>query len=302
MLNMSLKKKNRVKETGGDRIFSIVNTVVMVFIVIACFYPIWYVISASFSSSGAISANIGKLLWPKGFTLGAYSKALSHPLILSGFRNIFLMLLISLPINMIMTVLCGYFMAAKNVMFKNAIVSFFMFTMFFNGGLIPSFLNQKSLGLYDNIWALVIPGALSLYNAIICKSAIQAIPDSLVESAHIDGAGDLTILTKIIVPVIKPTLAVLLLYYGVGLWNNWFNASIYIKNNDLLPIQNILRSVLLANNTTLNQAAASTDEVNQFAETIKYAAICISTIPILCIYPFLQKYFVKGVMVGSVKG
>ncbi|MDK8642176.1 carbohydrate ABC transporter permease [Niallia taxi] len=299
-----IRKRNKgsLRESKGDRVFSYVNTIIMILVIIACFYPIWYVIVASFSSSAAINANIGKLIFPQDFTLGAYSKALSHPLIISGFRNIFLMLLISLPINMLMTILCGYFMASKNVMWKNAIVSFFMFTMFFHGGLIPSFLNQKELGLYNNIWALIIPGALSLFNAIICKSAIEGIPDSLVESAKIDGAGDITILGKILVPVIKPTLAVLLLYYGVGLWNNWFNASIYITDNDLLPIQNILRAVLLANNASLNQGAASADVVNQYAETIKYAAICISTIPILCIYPFLQKYFVKGVMIGSVKG
>lgn len=295
-------KRQHIKENKGDRIFSYFNGAMMLLVIMVCFYPILYVFNASISRTSAINANVGKLLFPKDVTFGAYRMALSHPLIVTGFKNIFKMLAFSLPLNMLLTVLCGYFMASKNIMFKNAIVSFFMFTMFFNGGLIPSFLNQKELGLYNNIWALIIPGALSLYNAIICKSAIESIPDSLVESAKIDGAGDFTILFKIIVPVIKPTLAVLLLYYGVGLWNNWFNASIYIEDNDLLPIQNILRSVLLANNESLNQGAASADTMNHFAETIKYAAICISTIPILCIYPFLQKYFVKGIMIGSVKG
>lgn len=271
-------------------------------IVIVCVYPIWYVIVASFSSSGEITRNLGKMLWPRGFSIGAYSKAFTHPLILSGFRNIFTILLFSLPLNMLMTLLCGYFMASKKLYFKGIIVAFLMFTMFFSGGLIPSYLNQKSLGLFDNIWALIIPGALSLYNAIICKSAIEAIPDSLTESAYIDGAGDITILFKIITPLIKPTLAVLLLYYGVGHWNNWFSASIYIKQTELLPIQNVLRSVLLANNQALNQGVATDDMVNTYAETIKYAAIVISTIPILFIYPFLQKYFMKGVMIGAVKG
>lgn len=274
----------------------------MILIILICVYPIWYVIVASFSNSGEITKNLGKMLLPKGFTFGAYSRAFKHPLILSGFRNIFTILLFSLPLNMIMTILCGFFMASKKVYFKPVIVSFLMFTMFFSGGLIPSYLNQKSLGLYDNIWALIIPGAISLYNAIICKSAIEAIPDSLTESAYIDGAGDITILFKIIVPLIKPTLAVLLLYYGVGHWNNWFSASIYIKRTELLPIQNVLRSVLLSNNQALNQGAASDDMVNTYAETIKYSAIVISTLPILCIYPFLQKYFMKGVMIGAVKG
>ena len=296
------KSKESLQYARGDRIFGSINNILMIVFMIICFYPIWYIIVASFSSTGAIQQSMGLMFWPKNFNLGAYAQAFKHPMILSGFKNIFQILLLSLPLQMIMTILCGYFMASKNMMFKNVIVSFMMFTMFFSGGLIPSFLNQKELGLYNNIWALVIPGALSLYNAIICRSAIDAIPDSLFESAHMDGAGDFTVLFKIVVPLIKPTLAVLLLYYGVGAWNNWFNASIYIQDNELLPIQNILRGVLLANDSMLNSGAANTDEINTFAETIKYSAMVISTLPIMFIYPFLQKYFVKGVMIGSVKG
>lgn len=174
--------------------------------------------------------------------------------------------------------------------------------MFFSGGLIPAYLNQKSLGLYNNLWALIIPGALSIYNAIICRTAVESVPDSLIESAYIDGANDYTVLFKIITPLIKPTLAVLALYYGVGHWNSWFNASLYITDNELLPIQNILRAILIANNDMLNQGAASMDSIDTYAETIKYAVIVIATLPILCVYPFLQKYFVKGVMIGAVKG
>lgn len=296
------KKKTKVNEGIGSKSFDIINHVILILLIIACFYPIWYVLVASFSNSGAITANAGKLLWPQGFNIQAYIKAFQHPLILSGYKNILEILLFSLPLNMLMTLLCGYFMASKDVMFKKTIVSFFMFTMFFGGGLIPTYLNQKSLGLYNNIWALIIPGALSLYNAIICRSAIDAIPDSLYESAYMDGANDFTILFKIVTPLIKPTLAVLLLYYGVGHWNGWFNASIYIKDEALLPIQNVLRAVLLANKDSLSSGGSSLDAVNTYAETIKYSAIMISTLPILCIYPFLQKYFIKGVMIGAVKG
>lgn len=294
-------KKRKSNETMGLKAFDICNTLFMLLLIVICFYPLWYVIVASFSTSAQVTASGGALLWPSTINLGAFSKALAHPLIASGFKNIFLILLLSLPLNIIMTLLCGYFMAGKNILWKNMIVSFFLFTMFFSGGLIPAYLNQKSLGLYNNIWALVLPGCLSIYNAIICRSAIDAIPESLFESARMDGANDFTILFKIIVPLIKPTLAVLLLYYGVGHWNSWFAASIYIKDNALLPIQNVLRAVLLTNSTMLNDGA-NADNINTYAETIKYAAIVLSTVPILCIYPFLQKYFVKGVMVGSVKG
>ena len=141
-----------------------------------------------------------------------------------------------------------------------------------------------------------------MYNSIICKTAIEGLPESLKESAYIDGANDLVILFKIVVPLIKPTLAVLLLYYGVGHWNSWFNASIYLKDNDKLPIQNIMRAILIANSNVLNSAAAENDQVNQFAEAIKYSTIVLTTVPVLCIYPFVQKYFVKGVMIGAVKG
>ncbi len=290
------------KRSRGDFVIDITVTLLMLGLIIVTFYPIWYVVCASFSSSAAISTNPGKLFWPRDFGLGAYKKALEHPLIISGFRNILIVLALSLPLNIIMTLLCGYFMAAKNVFWKKYIIAYLMFTMFFGGGLIPAYLNQKSLGLYNNLWALIIPGALSLYNAIICKTAIEAVPESLTESAYIDGAGDFTVLFKIITPLIKPTLAVLLLYYGVGHWNSWFNASLYITKNELLPIQNILRAVLIANSNLLNEGASNKDTMDTYAETIKYAAIVISTVPILCIYPFLQKYFVKGVMIGAVKG
>lgn len=299
---MEVKVKTRIHKSRGDFLLDSIIMFVMILLIIVTFYPIWYVICASFSSSAAISTNPGKLFLPKNFSFGAYQKALEHPLIVSGFKNTLLVLAGALPLNIIMTLLCGYFMAAKNVFWKKYILAYLMFTMFFGGGLIPTYLNQKSLGLYNNLWALIIPGALSIYNAIICKTAIEAVPESLTESAHMDGASDFTVLFRIITPLIKPTLAVLLLYYGVGHWNSWFNASLYITKNELLPIQNILRAVLIANSNLLNEGAANKDAMDTYAETIKYAAIVISTLPILCIYPFLQKYFVKGVMIGAVKG
>lgn len=298
--NISVKK--RKKKSPGDLAFDIVNTIVMVGLIIVAIYPVWYVVCASLSIPTAVTQNPGKLIWPVQLTFGAYAKAFQHPLIISGFKNILIILICSLPLNLFMTLLCGYFMAAKNVMFKKYIVAFLVFTMFFSGGLIPIYLNQKSLGLYNNLWALIIPGALSIYNAIICRTAIEAVPDSLLESAYMDGANEWTVLFRIVTPLIKPTLAVLTLYYGVSHWNSWFNASLYITDNSLLPIQNILRAILIVNNDMLNQGTASMDSMDTFAETIKYAVIVISTLPILCIYPFLQKYFVKGVMVGAVKG
>ena len=291
-----------IKTSTGSKIFDVCNTLFLLALCFVTLYPMWYVVCASFTNNVYLVAHPGAIWWPVGFTTGSYKMAFTHPLILSGYKNILIILGVSLPINIIMTLFCGYFLASKGMLFKGPIQFLIMFTMFFGGGMIPTYLNIRSLGLFDSLWALILPGSISVYNCIICRTAIQAVPDSLTESAYLDGANDLVIVFRIIFPLIMPTIAVLLLYYGVGHWNAWFNASIYLTDNYKLPIQNILRSILIANSNILNSAASESDKVNEFAEAIKYAAIVLTTVPVLCIYPFLQKYFVKGVMVGAVKG
>ncbi|HML47083.1 MAG TPA: carbohydrate ABC transporter permease [Clostridia bacterium] len=287
----------------GDRCFVLCNTLLLLLLCFVTAYPMYYVVCASFSNNTQLIATPGVLLYPKGFGVGAYANAFKHPLIASGYRNILFILAVSLPLNLVMTWLCAYFMASKNVPLKRPILFLITFTMFFGGGLIPGFLNIRSLGLYNSLWALIIPGAMSVYNAIICRTAMSTIPESLYESAYLDGANDWIVLVRIVVPLIIPTSAVLLLYYGVGHWNSWFPASIYLKENAKLPIQNILRSILIQNADILsNSASAGTDEFQRYSESIKYAAVVITTLPAMCIYPFLQKYFVKGVMIGAVKG
>lgn len=290
-----MKIKNK-----DDLIEDIILYTVLSLLTIICIYPVWYVIAASFASSLEIAKNPGFLLWPKDATLGAYRMVFKSPLILSGLKNSVLIIVIGLPINIVMTVLCGYFLSCSGMLFKKGIAGMIMFTMFFSGGLIPAYLNIRDLGLYNTIAALILPGALNVYNAVICKTAIEGVPESLSESAYLDGANDFQVLFKIIIPLIKPTLAVLLLYYGVAHWNGWFNASIYIREDAKLPVQNIIRSIMLANQDL--SGAAAGDNYNNYAETIKYAACVIATFPIMCIYPFLQKYFAKGVMIGAVKG
>ena len=299
---MKRRKKSCLENDG--KIFPVVNGIFMIVISLLMLYPFYYCMIASVSDNSMLTAFHGILLRPLGkIQFGAYQKAFEHPLVLSGLRNILLILLFALPLNIVMTLICGYFMACKNVLLQKPIVMFVLFTMYFSGGMIPTYLNIRDLGLYNTLAALIIPGCLSVYNAIITRTAIEAIPESLTESARLDGAGELTIIFKIILPLLKPTIAVLLLYYGVGHWNSWFQASIYIKDNDLLPLQNILRSVLIENSQLVeNNAVSETGQVSSYTETIKYAIIMISTLPIICIYPFLQKYFTKGVMIGAVKG
>ena len=299
---MKRRKKSCLENDG--KIFPVVNGIFMIVISLLMLYPFYYCMISSVSDNSMLTAFHGILLRPLGkIQFGAYQKAFEHPLVLSGLKNILLILLFALPLNIVMTLICGYFMACKNVLLQKPIVMFVLFTMYFNGGMIPTYLNIRDLGLYNTLAALIIPGCLSVYNAIITRTAIEAIPESLTESARLDGAGELTIIFKIILPLLKPTIAVLLLYYGVGHWNSWFQASIYIKDNDLLPLQNILRSVLIENSKLVeNNAVSETGQVSSYTETIKYAIIMISTLPIICIYPFLQKYFTKGVMIGAVKG
>lgn len=290
----------KIKKSKGEYVLDFFIYALLIALVLVTLYPVWYVIVASFSSSTYLATHGGFLLWPGEFSLGAYKAFFQNAMLVSGFRNILIILIVGLPINIVMTVLCAYFMASKGMMFKKPLTYMVMFTMYFGGGMIPVYLNIKDLGLLNSLWSLILPGALSVYNAIICKTAMEAIPESLSESAYLDGANDFHVLFRIFLPLLKPTLAVLILYYGVGHWNSWFNASIYIKDQNLLPIQNIIRGILMANAELAGNAAV--DNYDQYAESVKYSSIVISTLPIMCVYPFLQKHFAKGVMIGAVKG
>ena len=291
-----------IKRSAGEKVFDAVNAVFMLFIIFITLYPFYYLVCASFSRNYLLVAHEGLLLWPRGFTLGAYEITVKYPLMISGYKNILLILLAALPLNLVMTLFCGYFMASRNMLYKKPIVFLMLFTMFFSGGLIPTYLNIRDLKLYNTLWALIIPGAVSIYNSIIVKTAIEGIPDSLIESAYIDGANDFYVLFRIVLHPILPTMAVMVLYYGVGHWNAWFSAMIYITDNEKLPLQAVLRAILIANSRELNQVQVDTDHYDDFAETIKYSIIVVGTLPILASYPFLQKYFVKGVMIGAIKG
>lgn len=288
------------KRSVGDHIADVLINILLVLVILITIYPIWYVVAASFTSATEMATTKGMLIWPKEFTTAAYALLIQNKKFFTGFWNTIKVLALGLPVNMMMTLLCGFFMAYSKSVLKKPIMFLFTFTMFFSGGMIPAYLNIKELKLYDSVWALILPGAMSVYYAIICKTAIESLPTSLFESAYLDGANDFQVLLKIVVPLIKPTLAVLLLYYAVGHWNSWFAASVYIKTSAKLPLQNILRAILLANDNLIDKGAGGT--YNEYANTIKYAAIVVSSVPILCVYPFLQKYFTKGVMIGAVKG
>ena len=291
---MAIKKKMTL--------FDIVNVLFMLFIIFITLYPIYYVVIASFSDPGALSRTTGVLWLPlKPYTTEAYEMVLGDEMILIGFKNTLFVLVVGLIVNISMTVVGGYFLSLKGLMVQTPIVMMIIFTMYFSGGLVPGYLNVKDLGLLNSLWALILPGAISTTNLIIMKSAFCAMPDSLVESARLDGASHLQILIKIMVPLSKATVAVLVLYYGVSHWNAWFNASIYLRDTELYPLQLIMRNILNSSVGAMAQDVAA-DEFSQYVELIKYALIVVTTAPILVLYPFLQKYFVKGVMIGAIKG
>lgn len=291
-------KNNKIKVAAGERIFHAFNYILMTAVAVLCLYPMWYVVMASFSEPNLMIQHSGGLIKPLGFSLSAYKKVFSNPNIISGYGNTLFILVTGVALCLAMTSLGAYVLSRKNLYWKKAIMMFIMFTMFFSGGMIPFYLNLKSLHMTNSLWGLVVPFMINTYNMIILRTAFQSIPDSLVEAAQIDGASHLKILTSIVLPLSKASLAVMVLYYGVEKWNGWFWASCIIRDRALLPLQVILREILLSSTQSMQSGSGDTEAIGM---TIRYATIIVATVPILCVYPFIQKYFAKGVMIGAVK-
>ena len=282
----------------GEKVFDVFNYALLALVAFVTLYPFLYVIFASLSDPVQLMGNSAPLWKPLGFSLAAYKKVFSNSSIYIGYANTIFYVVVGTTVNIIMTCIAAYVLSRKQFMLRRFFTLMFIFTMYFNGGLIPNYLLIKGLHLIDNRLALILPGAISTFNLMIMITGFEGIPKSLEESARIDGAGDWTILFRIIMPLAKPTIMVILLYYAVGHWNAWFNAMIYIRDASKRPLQLFLRDIL-----TRNQMGAMTGQtdIEDVGQTIKYATILVSTAPILCIYPFIQKYFVQGVMIGAVK-
>jgi putative aldouronate transport system permease protein len=295
---------NSIKISKAERTFDVFNILFMCVMMFIMFYPMWHVVCASFSNARELSARTGILLWPKGYSLSAYKLMMKNPMILKGYGNTLFILGFGLAINMFMTSLAAYVLSRRNVLLNKPLTIIIVFTMYFSGGLIPTYLNIIQLGLEDSLWAVIVPGAISTYNMIVLRTGFASVPESLEESAKIDGASNLRILWQIILPLSMATFAVVCLYYAVAHWNAWFNAMLYLTTRDKYPIQLILREILINNDTTsmVNAMDVGAGDSSFVSETVKYAVIIVSVVPILCVYPFIQKYFTKGVMVGAVKG
>ena len=276
---------------------------IMILLMLITIYPLYYTICASFSDARALLRNNDLLLKPlEPFTLDGYKAVFSNPSIVKSFGNTVFYVVVGTVISMALTIAGAFVVSRSYFLPRNVMMKGMLFTMFFSGGLIPWFFVVRDLGMYNTRWAIIIPAALSTYNLIIMRSFFLSIPSALEESALLDGANDFQVLTHIILPLSTPVLAVISMYYAVGQWNGWYHSQIFHSTRELYPLQMILRELLILNEMTGSDSAADFVEEAFNRDLIKYCTIVVTTVPILIIYPFLQRYFVKGVMIGAVKG
>jgi len=293
-----------IKESIGERIFYHIIILLLIITCIVVLYPLIHVVSVSFSSPFAVMANEVGLL-PKGFTIEGYRRVFINQDIWRSYLNTIAYTVVGTFINIILTSMAAYPLSRKDFYGRKVWTLYFTFTMFFGGGLIPTYLLIQKLHLIDTFWVMVILGAVSTWNMFIMRTFFTAnVPFSLQEAAIIDGANDLKIFVSIVLPLSAPIIAVMTLFYGVGHWNAFFNALIYLNNRAKYPLQLILREILLQNllNARMAEGLGSAAEQEFIGESIRYASIVVATVPILMVYPFLQKYFVKGILIGAIKG
>lgn len=287
----------------GTQIFKVFNYAFLTLLCVIFVLPIWHVAMGSISDPQLISAYSGLILKPLGqVTLGGYKLVMQNSTILTSYLNTIIYVVLATLLGLVLTTLAAYVMIQKDLMFKGIFTMMITFTMIFNGGLIPTYILIRNLGMLNTRWAIIIPTAVSAYNIIIMRTSFTGIPEELTDAAKIDGAGHLRILLQIILPVSKAIIAVIVLFYAVQHWNAWFQASIYLTDRSLYPLQLTLREIVLLSSENSIIADADGADVNIYRPLIKYATIMVSTIPMMIIYPFVQKYFVTGVMIGSVKG
>lgn len=291
-----------VRKSIGERIFDAINALFMIILMLVTIYPFIHVLFASISDASQIVAHNGILYKPLGLNINAYKEVLKNEMVLIGYANTIFYVITGTSINLIMTILGAYGLSRKNLYWGKIITIIIVFTMFFGGGLIPTFILVKNIGLYNTRWALIIPSAISTWNLLIMRTYFSSIPLSLQESAKIDGAKDFAILFKIIIPLSTPVIAVMILFYGVSHWNAWFSAMVYLRERKMYPLQLILREILIISEAIYVETDRLQLDKVAIAETIKYATIIVASVPILMVYPFLQKYFVQGVMIGAIKG
>ena len=295
------------RKSFGSILIDVILNLILISLSIVFVLPLVHVIMSSFTKPEIIISFSGLNLWPKGFTVKGYELVLKNKELITGFRNTIIYVSVGTAISLIINSMAAYGLSRKNVLWSRPILLFATFTMMFSGGLIPFYLLIQRLGWLDSIWSVTIPGAVNIWHLIILRTSFQSIPDSLEESAKLDGANDFQIFIRIIIPLSMPVIAVIILYCVVGHWNAWFNASIFLNRRTLFPLQLFLKEILINSDTTKMVSQVTIPfldylAIDRYRPLVQYCTTVVATLPILCIYPFLQKYFVKGVMIGSIKG
>lgn len=294
------------KKSVPRMIFEVLNALFFVTMIVLCIAPIWHVVCASFSDANWVMAQTGVITRIKGFNTIGYQMVFNNKQIWNGYLNTMVYCISTTGIGLLITVMIAYVCAVRDVLWADTIMLFASFTMMFGGGIIASYIiNTKYLGLYNNRWAIILPGCFSVMYLILIRTAMKTVPESLVESAMLDGAGPMVILFKIMLPLIKATLATVILYYMVMQWNSWFQAQVYLKKRELFPLQIIIKEILVQGDitsTTSVNASEFSGDLTVYKQLIKYCTIVVSTVPIFAFYPIIQKYFESGVMIGAVKG
>ena len=300
---MKVKNNNKIKLSFEDKIFNIVINILGVALMVIVLYPLIYVLSASFSDPD-LEQKGEVFLLPKGITTRAYELVFENKDIWIGYKNTIIYTVLGTFINITLTILAAYPLSRKNMPFRKVFTLIIIFTMYFNGGLVPTYLLVKNLHLDNTIWAIVIPGAITTYNLLVAKTFFEnSIPEEMYESAMLDGCSNFRMMINITIPLSGAIIAVLVLYYGVAHWNSYYSAMIYLRDPDLNPLQIVLRDILLVGNTEqMGSNSVGMEDKVKMAEAIKYSVIVVSSVPVLLLYPIVQKYFTKGVMIGAVKG
>jgi len=292
------------RTSPGDVVFSIIVYIILAVLTLIVLIPLLHVLAASFSAPAAVTAGRVGIL-PVDFSLRGYETVFNYSSVITGYRNSLIYMTLGTSLNLTLTLITAYPLAKRDLPYRSAIMGFFAFCMFFNGGMIPNYILMRDLRLLNTIWAMVVPGAIGVTNMIIMRTFIQEnIPNELYEAADIDGCDEFKYLFRIVIPLSKASIAVITLFYAVGHWNAFFNAFLYLHNPNLRPLQIVLREILIQNTINQNELLLEGENFAQMgmAELLKYSLIIVASVPMLVLYPFIQKHFVKGVMIGSLKG
>ncbi|MDO5424576.1 MAG: carbohydrate ABC transporter permease [Eubacteriales bacterium] len=300
-------RNTKIKTSKARTAFNIVNYIILTLFAIICLLPMLHVLFASFSDPNWLNTKSGLILWPKGFNLEGYRLVFSNAQLIRGYLNTFLYVGASTVLGLLITVIGAYVLSRRDLLWGNTIMLLISFTMLFSGGIVPSYIVMQKLHLLNTRWAVILPSCVSTFNLILMRTGFSAVPKELEESARLDGAGDLVVIFQVLLPLVKATVATVALYYIIGHWNEWFQASMYLQDRELYPLQLVLREILIINDTTSTAAAATsaanaTANMDVYKQLVKYCTIIVSSAPIIIVYPFVMKYFESGVMVGSIKG